>query len=144
MDTARHSCLIVCVTCSNNPHTREWHCLYLSSIRILVVNSSLNTNQMLSKVNHNYRGPLRQLLISVKDDMPVSQEPISGTSSFTRLQLVPSKRVNIIFIAFHTNPIDGHLNAYRTPILPSTSILLARDVCLRKTNETGMSRLCVS
>ena len=46
--------------------------------------------------------------------MLILREPISGTSSFTRLQLVPNELVNIIFIAFHTNPIGGHLNAYRT------------------------------
>jgi hypothetical protein len=41
-------------------------------------------------------------------------KPINGTSSFTRLQLVPSELKNIIVIEFHTNPIGGHLNAYRT------------------------------
>jgi hypothetical protein len=35
-------------------------------------------------------------------DMLILQEPISGTSSFTRLQLVPNELVNIVFIAFHT------------------------------------------
>ena len=30
------------------------------------------------------------------------------------LTLVPRKLYNILFIAFHTNPIGGHLNAYRT------------------------------
>jgi hypothetical protein len=44
--------------------------------------------------------------------MHILQEPIAGTSSFTCLQLVLSELFNIIFIAFNTNPIGGHLNAY--------------------------------
>ncbi len=46
--------------------------------------------------------------------MLILRGPIVGTSSFMRLQLVPAELVNIIFIAFHRNPIGGHLNAYRT------------------------------
>ena len=46
--------------------------------------------------------------------MLILQEPIVGPSLFTCLQLVPSELMNIIFIAFHTNPIGSHLNAYRT------------------------------
>jgi len=46
--------------------------------------------------------------------MLILHEPIVGTSLFTRLQLVPSELMNIIFIAFHTNPIGDHLNAYQT------------------------------
>jgi hypothetical protein len=41
-------------------------------------------------------------------------KPISGKSSFTCLQLVSAELINIICVAFHTNPIGGHLNAYRT------------------------------
>ena len=45
--------------------------------------------------------------------MLILHEPIIGTSLFTRLQLVPAELMNIVFIAFHTNAIGGHLNAYR-------------------------------
>ncbi len=37
-----------------------------------------------------------------------------GGSSYTCLQLVPSEFYNIIFIAFHSNAIGGHLNTYCT------------------------------
>ena len=44
--------------------------------------------------------------------MLILREPIS--SSYTRLQIVPNKLHNILFVAFHSNSIGGHLNAFRT------------------------------
>jgi hypothetical protein len=42
-------------------------------------------------------------------------KPILGSAgSYTRLQLVPKKFYNILFVAFHSYPLGGHLNAYRT------------------------------
>jgi len=46
--------------------------------------------------------------------MLILQEPICGSMSYTRLQLVPRELRNILFVAFLTNAIGGHLNAYRT------------------------------
>ncbi len=46
--------------------------------------------------------------------MLIFWEPISGSSSYTHLTLVPSELYNILFVAFHANPIGGHLNAYQT------------------------------
>jgi len=105
--------------CTRLPSHERWVQAYnndteLCAVRHLAVNPSLITLKTLATVNHNNRGPLRQSLISVKADMLILREPISGTSSFTRLQLVPNELFNIVFIAFHTNPIGGHLNAYRT------------------------------
>jgi hypothetical protein len=50
----------------------------------------------------------------IEDDMLIFREPIRGSTSYTQLQLVPSGLHDIIFITFHSNPIGGHLNAYRT------------------------------
>ena len=83
-------------------------------MRDLAQNPSKISNKALANVNHNYRGPLRQSLIVIENNMLILHEPIIGTSLFTCLQLVPSELRNIVFIAFHTNPIGGHLNAYRT------------------------------
>ena len=83
-------------------------------MRELALNPSLINTQTLCKVNHNFRGPLRHSLISVENDMLIFREPISGSNSYTRLTLVPRELYNILFIAFHANPIGGHLNAYRT------------------------------
>jgi hypothetical protein len=111
--------LINGIICTHLPLQERWVQAYASNpelctVRDLVLNSSKVTNHALSKVNHNYHGPLQQPLISFENDMLILQEPIAGTSSFTCLQLVPAQLFNIIFIAFHTNPIGGHLNAYRT------------------------------
>jgi hypothetical protein len=85
----------------------------LCAVRKLALNPSLINTQTLSKVNHNFCRPLRQSLISVKDEMLIFCEPISGCDLYTRLTLVPRKLYYIMFIAFHTNPIGGRLNAYR-------------------------------
>ncbi len=111
--------LVNSAICTHLPSHDHWVQAYASdpdlcAVRDLALNPSKMTNNALSKVNHNYRGPLRQSLISIKNDMLFLRKPIVGTSSLTRLQLVPAERVNIIFIAFHKNPIGGHLNAYRT------------------------------
>jgi hypothetical protein len=50
----------------------------------------------------------------IEDGLLIYHEPIRGGSSYTRLQLVPSKFYNIIFITFHLNAIGSHFNPYRT------------------------------
>jgi hypothetical protein len=44
----------------------------------------------------------------------IYHEPLAGNGSYTCLQLVPQEFRNILFIAFHTNLVCGHLNSYRT------------------------------
>jgi hypothetical protein len=105
--------------CTRLPLQKRWVQAYTSNPKLcavydLALNPSKITNHALSKGNHNYRGQLRQSLISIVNDMLILQEPIVGILSFTHLQLVLSELVNITFIAFHTNPIGGHLNAYQT------------------------------
>jgi len=105
--------------CTRLPSRERWVQAYtndteLCAVQDLALNPSKINNKALANVNHNYRGPLRQSLIFVENDMLILHEPIVGTSSFTHLQLVPSELMNITFISFHTNPIGGHLNAYRT------------------------------
>ena len=47
--------------------------------------------------------------------MLIYHKPLAGgNGSYTRLQHVPREFRNNLVIAFHTNPIDGHLNSYRT------------------------------
>ena len=111
--------LISGAICTRLPSKERWVQAYandseLCAVRELALNPSLINTQTLSKVNHNFRGPLRHSLISVENDMLIFREPISGSASYTRLTLVPRELYNILFIAFHANPIGGHLNAYRT------------------------------
>ncbi len=87
----------------------------LSKIRDIVTNPSKLTNKALTKINYNYHAALRKSLLVLGDDVLIYHEPLAGENgSYTRLQLVPWEFRNIIFIAFHTNPIGGHLNSYRT------------------------------
>jgi hypothetical protein len=126
--------------CTCLPSRERWLQAYqndvkLSAVRKLVLNSFLICNQSLSKVNHNYRGPLRQSLILVEDDMLILKEPIGGTLSYMHLQLVPRELFNVLFVAFHNSAMGGHLNA-------PTLVLLARHVCLCKVNVPGVPRVC--
>ncbi len=45
--------------------------------------------------------------------MLILNEPICGGTSYTHFQLVPQDLHNILFIAFHTNAIGGHLSMYQ-------------------------------
>ncbi len=107
--------LINRAVCTRLPSLDRWVQAYnnnaeLCIVRKLVLNPSLISNKQLLEVNHNYRGPLRQSQISIEDGMLILNKPICGSTSYTRLQLVPQELHNILFIAFHTNAIGGHLN----------------------------------
>jgi hypothetical protein len=86
----------------------------LSAIKDIVTNPSTLSNTALAGINYNYHAALRRLLIVLEDGLLIYCEPLHGTESYTRLQLVPREFRNILFIAFHSNPLGGHLNAYRT------------------------------
>ncbi len=66
----------------------------------------------LEKVHHAYCQPLRQSHIVIEDNMLVLREPIRGSTSYMRLQIVPKELRKNLFVAFHSNPNSGHLNAY--------------------------------
>jgi hypothetical protein len=84
-----------------------------SAIRNLILNPSKINSSTLNVVNFNYPVPLRQSQIVIEDGLLIYRVPMRGGSSYTCLQLVPEKLYNIIFIAFHSNAIGSHLNAYR-------------------------------
>jgi hypothetical protein len=86
----------------------------MCTIRDLITNPSKISNTTLNTVNYNYWSALRQSFIVIEDDMLILREPVRGGSSFTCLQLIPKEFYNIIFVAFHSKAIGGHLNAYRT------------------------------
>jgi hypothetical protein len=81
----------------------------------LISNPALVVNENLAKVHHTLRMPLRRRLLTVENDMIIYREPLGGGSdSFCKLRLVPRSLRDIVFIAFHANPIGGHLNYFRT------------------------------
>ncbi len=103
--------------CTCLPLREWWLRAYDNNVELcivckLVLNPSLICNKRLSEVNHNYRGPLRQSQILIKDGMLILHKPICSSTLYTRLQLVPQEMYNILFIAFHTNAIGRHLNVY--------------------------------
>ncbi len=86
----------------------------LSTIKQIVMDPSLLSRETLKKVNYNFHGPLRKSQIVLVARILVFHEPIARSGSYTRLTLVPRDLRNIVFIAFHSNPIGGHLDAVRT------------------------------
>jgi hypothetical protein len=67
-----------------------------------------------AKVNANYRAALRQSQIVMEDGILILYKPTVGSESYACLQLVPSHFWNLVFIAFHSNPLGAYLNATRT------------------------------
>ena len=87
--------------------------MYGSIDEIMQSSSALSST---SGINFNFHNALRQSHIVLENDIPIYHEPIDGSDSYyTRLRLVlPSKFYNILFVAFHSNPMDGHFNVYLT------------------------------
>ncbi len=65
-------------------------------------------------INFNFRNALRQSHIVLENGILIYHEPIVGSESYARLGLVPSEFYNILFVAFHSNPMGGHFNIYHT------------------------------
>jgi hypothetical protein len=86
----------------------------LKGIRDIIANPSTLSNNLLCKINYNYDSALRKLLIVLEDGILIYRELIAGKGSYTWLQLVPKEFYNVLFVAFYSNPVGGHLNAYRT------------------------------
>lgn len=81
----------------------------------LIKNPGLITNEILQKLHHSLRMPLRHQLLILENDMIVYREPLGdGSNSYCKLRLVPESLKNAIFVAFHANPIGGHFNHVRT------------------------------
>ena len=84
-------------------------------IKDMIQNPSLVRNEQLQHIHHRLRMPLRQSLLVIENDMIIYREPIGdGSDSYCKLRLVPSSLRHILFVAFHANPIGGHLNVVRT------------------------------
>jgi hypothetical protein len=80
----------------------------------LVTNPGKICKESLKGVHYSYRQLLRNSLIVVEDGLLIFCEPVQGSTSYTRLQIVPQSLRDIIFVAFHSSPIGEHLNAYGT------------------------------
>jgi hypothetical protein len=86
----------------------------LRAIQDIEQNPAQLRNKALADINYNYHSALQKSLIVIEDGILIYCEPLAGCNSYTKLRLVPTELRNILFVAFHANPIGGHLNAYRT------------------------------
>jgi hypothetical protein len=67
-----------------------------------------------SGIDYNYPAVLRHSRIFVDDKILIYRKLIAGSLSYACLQLVPANFFNILFVAFHANPIGKHFNTYHT------------------------------
>jgi hypothetical protein len=101
------------------PTTRQWiECTAsdaeLKLIKSMIIDPSLITKANLAQFNYNYCSPLRRSQLTLEDDIIILKEPIVGGPLYTRLCMVLADLRNILFVAFHANPIGGHFDAPRT------------------------------
>jgi hypothetical protein len=85
-----------------------------STLGHLAKNPGAICKEALKNVHYCYRQPLRQSQIVIEDNMLIYCDSIRGSHSYTWLQIVPKALFGIVFVAFHSNPIDDHFNAYCT------------------------------
>ena len=71
----------------------------------MIKNPALIVKEHLLKINNVYRGPMRSGDISLEDGMLIMKERLSTQGNYSKLQIVPTYLQNIIFIAFHSNPL---------------------------------------
>jgi hypothetical protein len=107
--------------CVRLPTRERWVEAYkadkeLSAILSFVENPGTTSQRSLgaAKINANYRQALRQSNLKLDNGILYYHEPIVGSESYAKLQVVPAAFRNIVFVAFHSNPLGGHLNAART------------------------------
>ena len=85
-----------------------------SLIMRMLQNPGLIKKENLEKIHHTFRGPMRTSNIILEDGLLILKERISTQGNYVKIQIVPAELQNIIFIAFHSNPIGGHFSVYHT------------------------------
>jgi hypothetical protein len=81
------------------------------------------------------------LHIKLENGILIYCKQIAGSESYARLQLVPTIFWNIIFAAFHSDPIGGHLYVSHIASHP-LAVLLAWDVLVHKKDVRILPGLC--
>ena len=80
----------------------------------MLKNPALITNENLQKIHYALRAPLRQSLLYEENDIIFIKDRIPTRNSTISLKLVPQAMKNIVFVAFHSNPMGGHFHLYQT------------------------------
>jgi hypothetical protein len=84
-------------------------------IRQMILQPHTITKDSILKLHYVFRGLICHSQLMITDDgMLAIHESIESTNDSILLQLTPRSLHNIVFIAFHSNPIGGHFNAYHT------------------------------
>ena len=82
----------------------------------LIASPFLLVKATVSKIHSSYPDPLRRDLIVLRKSMSVIKEHIKYESVYRCLQIVPHDLKSVVFIAFHTNPIGGHIGLNKSII----------------------------
>ena len=81
----------------------------------IVANPDLGDDQKYIQPMHStYIQPVRQGHFSIKDIIICMKEIFEHDVKYADLRIVPYSLTKILFVAFHSNTIGGHLNVYRT------------------------------
>jgi hypothetical protein len=72
------------------------------------------SQEVVNKLPYIFRQPARQGHFIMRDKILFMREIFQNDDRYIELKIVPESLRNIIFVAFHANPIGGHLNAHRT------------------------------
>ena len=82
----------------------------------LIANPYLVVKENLSRLYSSYCGPLRRDLSVLEIGMGITKETIKHKSAYRYicLRIVSCGLRNIIFVAFHANPICGHVSLPKT------------------------------
>ena len=80
----------------------------------MIRDPSMINQENLNKVNCIYRQPLKQSLFKEENGIILLEETIPSRNCTVSLKVVPKSLRNIIFIAFHSNPMGGHFQLYQT------------------------------
>jgi hypothetical protein len=85
-------------------------------IMSMITNPSLINKENFKKISFIYRPYLRQggQMAITNNGMLVIYEQLQGSDDMVELQVVPKPLQNVVFCAFHANPIGGHFNSFRT------------------------------
>jgi hypothetical protein len=103
------------------PTCKSWIKAYSDDAEMLAISSFVLNPGTISQcsleaahLNPNYCQALQQLHIKLIDGILYYHESIMGSALYAQLKLVPTAFWNIVFIAFHSTPLGGHLNAVKT------------------------------
>ena len=101
------------------PNPERWVTALLADSECVMLSRIANnpgerTTENIESIHHTYWQSVRDGLVVDKKDGLYLKEVLKNDTKFVKLRIVLHSLRNLVFVAFHSNPIGGHLNAYRT------------------------------